>query len=46
MGIEKVVVIGPDEAAKDMVTIKVLASGEQQTVTHKQAIRVLLGLGN
>jgi histidyl-tRNA synthetase len=46
MGIEKVVVIGPDEAAKDMVTIKVLASGEQQTVTHKQAIKVLRELGN
>jgi histidyl-tRNA synthetase len=41
MGIPTVVVIGPDEAAKDQVTIKQLASGEQQTVSGKEAIKIL-----
>ena len=43
MKISTVVVIGPDEAAQDQVTIKNLASGEQQTVGRKEAIKILLG---
>jgi histidyl-tRNA synthetase len=42
MGASTVVVIGPDEAAKDQVTIKSLASGEQQTFDRKAAIKILL----
>jgi histidyl-tRNA synthetase len=41
MKISNVVVIGPDEAANDQVTIKDLASGEQQTVGRKEAVRIL-----
>jgi histidyl-tRNA synthetase len=43
MGVSTVVVIGPDEAAKGQVTIKTLASGDQQTVDRKAAIKFLLG---
>jgi histidyl-tRNA synthetase len=42
MGVSTVVVIGPDEAAKGQVTIKTLASGDQQTVDRKAAIKMLL----
>ncbi len=41
MRISTVVVIGPDEQANGQVTIKDLASGEQQTVGHHQAIQIL-----
>jgi histidyl-tRNA synthetase len=41
MKVSTVVVIGPDEAARDQVTIKKLASGEQQTIARKEAIRIL-----
>ena len=41
MKISTVVVIGPDEAAKGQVTIKDLASGQQQTVGRKEAIAIL-----
>jgi histidyl-tRNA synthetase len=44
MGVSTVVVIGPDEVAKGQVTIKTLASGDQQTVDRKAAIKILLGL--
>jgi histidyl-tRNA synthetase len=43
LGVSTVVVIGPDEAAKGQVTIKTLASGDQQTVDRKAAIKFLLG---
>jgi len=43
MGVSTVVVIGPDEATKGQVTIKTLASGDQQTVDRKAAIKILLG---
>jgi histidyl-tRNA synthetase len=43
MGFKTVIVIGPDEAAKGQVTIKTLASGEQQTVDRNEAIKILLG---
>jgi histidyl-tRNA synthetase len=43
MGVSTVVVIGPDEAAKGQVTIKTLASGDQQTIDRKTAIKFLLG---
>lgn len=41
MGIRVAVVIGPDEAAKDQVTIKDLASGSQQTVNREQAAQTI-----
>lgn len=41
MGIPMVTVIGPDEAANDQVTIKTLASGTQQTISRKEAIKIL-----
>ncbi len=41
MKISTVIVIGPDEAASDQVTIKDLASGEQKTVSRKDAIQIL-----
>jgi len=41
MKISIVVVIGPDEAAKDQVTIKKLATGEQQTISRREAIKFL-----
>jgi histidyl-tRNA synthetase len=41
MKISTVVVIGPDEAAKDQVTIKKLASGEQQTIDRREAVKIL-----
>jgi histidyl-tRNA synthetase len=44
MGIPIVAVIGPDEAANDQVTIKKLASGEQQSVSRKEAINILRAL--
>ncbi len=41
MRISTVTVIGPDEAANGQVTIKDLASGQQQTVSCEEAIQVL-----
>jgi histidyl-tRNA synthetase len=41
MGISIVTVIGPDEATSDQVTIKNLSNSEQQTVTKKEAIKVI-----
>jgi histidyl-tRNA synthetase len=41
MQISTVIVIGPDEAAKDQVTIKDLASGQQQSFSRKEAIKIL-----
>jgi histidyl-tRNA synthetase len=41
MNIPTVVVIGPDEAVKNQVTLKDLATGEQQTVTRIDAIKIL-----
>src|SRR4030066_114240 len=41
MGIATVTVIGPDEAATNQVTIKDLSSGNQQTVSRKDAIKIL-----
>ncbi|OGD56885.1 histidine--tRNA ligase [Candidatus Beckwithbacteria bacterium RIFCSPLOWO2_02_FULL_47_23] len=40
-GIPFVLLIGPDEAAKNMVTLKDMKSGEQKTLTLDQAIDVL-----
>jgi histidyl-tRNA synthetase len=42
MRISRVAVIGPDEATNDQVTIKDLASGQQQTVSHEEAINILI----
>jgi len=44
MGIKTVVVIGPDEAAANQVTIKDLGSGNQQTVLRNKAVVILKGL--
>jgi len=44
MGIKTVVVIGPDEAAANQVTIKDLGSGNQQTVLRNKAVGLLKGL--
>jgi len=44
MGIKTVVVIGPDEAAANQVTIKELGSGKQQTVPRNEAFGILKGL--
>ena len=41
MQIATVTVIGPDEAANDQVTIKDLASGQQQTVSRNEAVEIL-----
>ncbi len=41
MGIATVTVIGPDEAATNQVTIKNLSNGNQQTVSRKDAIKIL-----
>ncbi len=41
MRISTVTVIGPDEAASDQVTIKDLATGQQQTVSRSEAIKIL-----
>jgi histidyl-tRNA synthetase len=41
MGISTVTVIGPDEATTNQVTIKDLSSGNQQTVSRKDAIKIL-----
>ncbi len=41
MHISKVAVIGPDEAANGQVTIKDLASGQQQTLLRDEAIKIL-----
>ena len=41
MQISTVVVIGPDEAANDQVTIKDLSSRQQQIVTRREAIKIL-----
>jgi histidyl-tRNA synthetase len=44
MKISTVTVIGPDEAANDQVTIKVLSTGKQQTVSRADAINILKDL--
>jgi histidyl-tRNA synthetase len=44
MKISTVTVIGPDEATNDQVTIKVLSTGKQQTVTRADAINILKDL--
>jgi histidyl-tRNA synthetase len=44
MRISTVSVIGPDEAAKDQVTIKDLSTGKQQTVARAKAIKILKDL--
>ena len=41
MKISTVVVIGPDEAANDQVTVKDLGSGQQQSLTRTEAIKLL-----
>ncbi len=41
MGARLVLVIGPDEAAQGLVTVKDLASGTQQTVAKAQAVDVV-----
>jgi len=41
MQISTVVVIGPDESANDQVTIKNLATGNQQTLSRKDAVKLL-----
>ncbi len=41
MGIKRVAVIGPDEAASGTVTIKDLSTGEQQTVFQSTAVTLL-----
>jgi len=41
MKISTVVVIGPDEAANDQVTVKDLGSGQQQSLTRAEAIKLL-----
>ncbi len=41
MRISTVTVIGPDETAHGQVTIKDLASGQQQTVSREEAIQIL-----
>ena len=46
MGMKIVIVIGPDEAVSDQVTIKALASGTQQTVHRKEAIPLIQDLLN
>jgi histidyl-tRNA synthetase len=38
IGVRVAVVIGPDEAAKDLVTIKDLASGTQRTISRRDAV--------
>jgi histidyl-tRNA synthetase len=43
MQISTVIVIGPDEAANDLVTIKDLSTGKQQTVARSDAIKLLKG---
>jgi histidyl-tRNA synthetase len=43
MQISTVIVIGPDEAANDLVTIKDLSTGKQQTVTRSDAFKLLKG---
>jgi histidyl-tRNA synthetase len=41
IGILKVAVIGPDEASNNQVTIKDLATGNQQTVSRTEALTIL-----
>jgi len=40
-GIPFVLMIGPDEAEKDLVTLKNMATGKQETITLDQAVHVL-----
>ncbi|MDZ7587352.1 MAG: histidine--tRNA ligase, partial [Patescibacteria group bacterium] len=40
-GIPYVIIIGPDEAAKNMVTLKNMTTGQQETLTLPQAINAL-----
>jgi histidyl-tRNA synthetase len=44
LGISTVVVIGPDEVAQDLVTIKNLSTGKQQTISRTEAVKILKGL--
>jgi histidyl-tRNA synthetase len=44
MQISTVVVIGPDEAAKDLVTIKDLSTGKQQMIAKNEAVKTLKNL--
>jgi histidyl-tRNA synthetase len=44
MGMKIVIVIGPDEADKDQVTIKDLSDGTQQTAQRKEAIQIIKDL--
>jgi histidyl-tRNA synthetase len=44
MKISTVTVIGPDEAINNQVTIKVLSTGKQQTVSRADAIKILKDL--
>jgi len=41
MGIKIVIVIGPDEAATDRVTVKNLKSGTQETVNRAEVVKVV-----
>lgn len=41
MGIRLIIVIGPDEAAADLVTIKDLKSGTQQTVQRANVVKIV-----
>jgi histidyl-tRNA synthetase len=40
-GIPYVIIIGPDEAAKNLVTLKNMTTGKQETLTLEKAINVL-----
>ncbi len=44
MRFKVVTVIGPDEAADDQVTIKELSTGNQQTVSRREAVQILRGM--
>jgi len=44
MRISTVIVIGPDEAASDQVTIKDLTTGKQQTISRRDTVKILMGL--
>jgi histidyl-tRNA synthetase len=44
MRFSAVTVIGPDETANDQVTIKDLTTGNQQTVSRKNAVKILKGM--
>jgi histidyl-tRNA synthetase len=44
MGLRAVIVLGPDELANQMVTIKDLQSGEQSSVSRGEAISAICKL--